>query len=169
MQTINAAYIRTFKPCSSGIDNFEEHYPCFEGTIVDILSLDKVPYNDKVWLACKVVPLKQLQMWSVLCAESVLPNFEKEFPNDNRVRECLETVKKVINRELPLESAARSAEAAESAARSAAWSAVLSARSAAWSAVWSARSAARSAESAEAAELEKEQEDKNIMILISLL
>lgn len=120
MQLINSEYIRTLNPCEEGIENFETQYPNFEGTIVDILKLDNVPFDDKVWLATKVVDLKTLQLWSVECAESVLHIYEKEFPNDKRVRECLEVTRKVINGELPVEDAENvDWSAAESAAESA--------------------------------------------------
>jgi hypothetical protein len=184
MKSITAKYIRTFRPCSSRIESFERTHTKFNGTMTEFLSLDNLPYSDKIWVACKVVPYKTLQIWSVLCAESVLPNYEKQFPNDNTLREVFITVRKVLAGELTT-GAARSAESAawsaawsaESAAESAAWSAAWSAaESAAWSAAWSAASAAESAESAarsaarSAAEsYEKEQEDLNITILITLL
>ena len=132
------------------MDNFDKLYPNYNAKLSDLLSLDDIPYSDKAWLASRVAPLKTLQQWSVECAEYALENFEKKFPNDNRVRDCIEVTKKVINGELE-ESAAWSARsaawsaaesAAESAAKSAAESAAWSARSAAWSA---AESAARSA------------------------
>jgi hypothetical protein len=142
---ITATYIRTFKPCLNRIESFERTHPKFNGTMTEFLSLDDLPYSDKIWVACKVVPYKTLQMWSVLCAESVLPNYEKQFPNDNTLKEVFVTIKKVINGELPISAAASAAESA-------------------WSAAWSAESVARSAASAE-----KEQEDLNITILITLL
>ncbi len=135
------------------MDNFDKLYPNYNAKLSDLLSLDDIPYRDKAWLASRVAPLKTLQQWSVECAEYVLENFEKKFPNDNRVRDCIEVTKKVINGELE-ESVARSAaesavwsaaSAAQSAAESA-WSVARSAaESAVWSAVWSAASAAQSA------------------------
>ncbi len=96
-----------------------------------------------------------IRSFAVWCAWRVLPNYEKQFPTDKTVRECLQIVKKytkgrVTNQEL--DAAARSA---WSAARSAAWSAWSAARSAARSAAWSAEKA-ESAESAESAEKEKQ-------------
>jgi len=148
MKLINAKYIRTFNPCSERIESFERTHPKFNGTIIEFLSLQDLPYSDKIWVACKVVDYKILQMWSVLCAESVLPNYKKQFPHDNTLEEVFVTIKKVLSGELP-SSAARSAErsaarSAASAARSAEWSA----ESAARSAEWSAESAERGAESA---------------------
>ena len=82
---------------------------------------------------------------AIFAAELVLPNFEKQYPNDKRPREAIEAAKKVLknnckkNRDV-------AAEAAESAARSAAAESAWSAAWSAWSAAWSAaRSAAWSA------------------------
>ena len=116
---INSKFIRRLNPCEDGILDFENKHPDFNGKLSDLLALEDISYNNKIWLATKVAPLKTLQIWSVECAEFVLDNFEREFPNDTRVRDCLEVVKKVINGELG-KSAAWSA---ESAARSAAESA----------------------------------------------
>jgi hypothetical protein len=155
------------------MDNFDKLYPNYNAKLSDLLSLDDIPYSDKAWLAIRVAPLKTLQQWSVECAEYALENFEKKFPNDNKVRDCIEVTKKVINGELEesavsaAQSAAESAVsaaqlAAESTAESTAWWA---AESAAWWAAESTVSAARSA--AESAE--KEQQDINLSILIALL
>jgi hypothetical protein len=103
------------------MDNFDKLYPNYNAKLSDLLSLDDISYDDKVWLATRVAPLKTLQQWSIECAEYVLENFEKKFPSDSRVRDCIQVTKKVINGELE-KSAARSAarSAAESAAESAA-------------------------------------------------
>ena len=71
---------------------------------------------------------------AIFAAELVLPNFEKQYPNDKRPREAIEAAKKVLknNCKKNRDVAARSA-AAESA-WSAAWSAAESAESAAMSA-----------------------------------
>ena len=122
MKIYNSLEIRKLKPCESGIVNFETHYPEYEGTVLDILLLDNIPHSDKTWLASKTLQAKTLQMWSVKCSESVLSNFEKVYPNDTRLKDCLEVVKKVIKGEL------------SASAASAAWSAAWSAESAAWSA-----------------------------------
>lgn len=182
---VNHEIILSFNPCKSSYDNFKNKYPNFNGTLEKLLMLEDIPYDDKIWLACKMLNEKTLQQWSVECSYMVLDNFERLFPEDKRVRDCLETVTKVINGELDrsaADSAARSAWSAWSAADSAAWSAVKSATdSAAWSAAksaaesaaWSAtksaaKSASKSTESAWSA-AENVQEDLNLSILIALV
>ena len=78
---------------------------------------------------------------AIFVAELVLPNFEKEFPDDKRPREAIEAAKKVL-----LDDSEKNRSATESAAESAAgsaWSAESAAESAAWSAARSAESAAK--------------------------
>ena len=127
-----------------------------------------------LWLAGRSnIDSKLLVQVAVECAELSLPNYEKQYPNDNRIRDCINTVKRWIKGEASLEdvstawSAAESAaESAESAARSAAESAAESAaRSAAWSAESAARSAAWSAESAAWSAAVSAAEKKNLEII----
>jgi hypothetical protein len=194
MQLINAEYIRTFNPCKEGIEEFETKYPKFNNTLAEFLKLEEISWLNKIWLATKVANIKTLQQWSVECAESVLHIYETAFPNDKRVRDCIEVTKKVIIGELPLESVDLAVSSARyAAAESVPWSAKAAAESAVYaarlvsiaavSATWTpARSAARSAESVAwstiestassavwAAESEKEQQDLNLSILIALL
>lgn len=198
MLIINAEYIRKFDPCEPGIENFEKHYPKFEGKLSELLALEKIPYGDKIWLACRVTPDTIIKQWSIKCAELVLENYEKSYPNDSRIRDCLEVAKRYLQGLATFDelSAARSAawsaarnaagnaagnaswsaESASWSAESAAWSATESAARSAGSAVRSARSAVRSAESATwnaawnaRSAAEKEQEDLNMSLLIALL
>ncbi len=187
--------IKSLNPCEEGIDNFESKYPNFKGTLETILCLNDISYSDKIWLATRVLDKMTLVQWSLDCATFVVDNFNREFPDDNRVNDCLDVVQKYINGEVSesaVVSAARSvARSALSAARSAAKSAEWSARSAAWSkwsaaesaaesaalaiqsvrsATWSAAlSAARSAARSAAWSGEKEQEDLNLSLLIALV
>ena len=99
-----------------------------------------------LWLAGRSnIDSKLLVQVAVECAELSLPNYEKQYPNDNRIRDCINTVKRWIKGEASLEDVSTAWSAAESAAESTAWSAESAARSAAWSAESAAESAARSA------------------------
>ena len=154
--------IKSLNPCKTGIDSFESKYPNYKGTLVDILSMEDVGYSDKIWLATKILDKMTLVQWSLDCALMVADNFNKEFPNDNRVNECLKAVKRYVDGEIT-ESVRSAAESAWSAARSAAESARSAALSAAQSAAWSA------AESARLAALSSEQEYINLSLLIALV
>jgi hypothetical protein len=138
--------------------------------------LDNMGIRDAIW-GLRAVQDKDTdrverdaRLFACDCAESVLNNFESKYPQDGRVRECINVSRLFARGETNDE--ARSA--AWSAARSAAWSAGDSAAdSAAWSAAWSAAdsaadSAARSAadsaadsaarSAADSAEREKQSE-----------
>ena len=168
MKLINLEYLKSLKPCEDSLNNAIKYYSKFEGDILDVLYLDNISSEDKIWIASKVLPDNILHRFSIECAYSTLNNFEKEFPNDSRPRKAIEAKQAWLNNEISDEelrearlaasrsaiSASRSAlfsahSAAHSAARSAAYSAAYSAHSepnsAANSAEYSARSAARSA------------------------
>jgi len=98
------------------------------------------------------IPIEVIKRFALFCAKDCLINYEKEYPNDKRVSDCIKATEDYLDGKITLDEL--------SAARSAAWSAwsawsaesaARSARSAAWSAAWSAESAARSARSAESA------------------
>ena len=58
----------------------------------------KLPINDFCWwftTKCELTN-NQLQEFAVFCAKLVLPIFEKKFPNDNRVRECIEYTERFL-------------------------------------------------------------------------
>ena len=140
MKKITIDLIKKYRPCKDGIKNFENKYSKYNDTLENLLMLEDISYSDKVWLATKVLDKMTLVQWSLDCALMVVDNFNKEFPDDNRINETLEVIKQYINGEVD-ESAARSAwSAARSAARAAAWSAVGAAEAA--RAAWSAARAA---------------------------
>ena len=72
------------------------------------------------------------RLFAVWCAKQVLKNYEKQCPNDNRVRECIEVSERYAYGKATLKEL--------QAVRSAVWSAL----SAAWSAVRSASESAAS-------------------------
>lgn len=97
-----------------------------------------IEYADKV-VVCKARLIRQLDTWNdrtarlFACdvAEHVLHLHETKYPNDLRVRNCIEIARKVANGDLPISKL--------DAAVGAAWTAV---RAAAWDAAWAAAGAA---------------------------
>ena len=67
-------------------------------------------------------PRQQIVLVACDCVELVLPIFEKKYPDDKRVRECLETTRKWANGEATIEDV-RKARAAACAACAAAYTA----------------------------------------------
>jgi hypothetical protein len=120
-------------------------------------------YGDKI-AGAKMRLIREMPGWNeknqrlAACdiAESVLKNWENEYPKDKRPREAIETARRFANGKATDNELAAAESAAWSVARSArsaelaAWSAELAelAESAAWSVAWSARSAWSAARSA---------------------
>jgi len=78
------------------------------------------------------------------CAERVLPIFEKEYPDDNRPRILIETLRRFANKEATQEELARAARAARES-RAAAWDAREAANAAVWATTGDARAVAMAA------------------------
>jgi hypothetical protein len=141
-----------------------------------VAECEAVPVDDRIWLGTKLMDDTQRRLFAVSCARYALSrqsnpdlrsvsacDIAERFAVGDATQQELKSAESAAwSAAWSVESAARSAESAESAAAwfaarsawSAAWSvefAARSAESAAWSAAWSAESAARSAESAESA------------------
>ena len=142
------------KMCEAGFHCSVEPYDAFsfvQGEIlaeVEVRGKSLVEENKEVWSEMRVVKAyrwtkKDSLKLAIYCAELVLENFERKFPNDKRPREAIEAAKKVL-----LEDTAKNRAAARVAARSAELAAdsAGSAKSAAWSAELAAESVAESAE-----------------------
>ena len=59
------------------------------------------------------------QSVAIFCAEESLPYFEKQHPNDSRVRDCIEAAKKYISREIGYDELIKCRSAARAAAEAA--------------------------------------------------
>ena len=143
-------FVGKLKMCEGGFHCSVEPYDAFSYVQGEILAEVEVggehlEKSDKqVWEKMRIIRAWKWQKrnsieLAIFCAELVLPNFEREHPDDKRPRLAIEAAKKVL-----FKDTARNRKAAGSAAWSAAWRA-------AWSAARSAGSAARSAGSAESA------------------
>jgi len=171
--------VKELNPCSDRFNNFTKEYPSYSGTLREFLKLDKITYDDKVWVFTRLLDKDTLVKWSIKCAESVKYIYDNEM-KDGKLDYVFNTLNNIENfnnmskSEIDAaRSAARSAESAVESAAGSARSAAWSARSAVESAAWSARSAAWSAESArsavESAADEKQQEQLNLDLLVQVL
>ena len=118
---INTDIIRDLKPCQQRLDNFLEHYPNFNGDINKFLNLKKITYFDKLWVIFRVLPKKDVIKLAGLFAQHVLHIYEKKYPNDNRVRNCVNTVLNPKSTKIELNNAADAAADAVRYAADAAW------------------------------------------------
>ena len=87
-QSINVAYLKGLNPCQARLDEFLKNYPEFTGSYSEFLDLDKVTYDDKIWVSKQFLTMNQLVHFSILCAQSVQPIFETKYPEDK----CLQNL-----------------------------------------------------------------------------
>jgi hypothetical protein len=90
---LNTEMITKLNPCASRFDNFKQHNPEFDSTMVEFLKLDNITYYDKIWVATKLLTKNQLVNWSILCAESVKHIYESKYPNDKSLSELFDYLK----------------------------------------------------------------------------
>jgi hypothetical protein len=132
--------------------------------------------DDAIWAlrATTECSKKVYQQIALFCAESSLSIYEKKYPDDKRVRECIEATKKYIAGEIKIDELIkfkRAASAASYAAASyAAASSASSAVAAAYGAYGAASAAASSAvDAAYGADAKKEFKKKLEIKLLELL
>ena len=92
---INREILKNFNPCLDRYKNYLENYPNFDGSFDEFLDLNNITYNDKIWVAQRVLNKNQLIRFALLCAESVLHIFEEKYPEDKRPRDCIEYLMKI--------------------------------------------------------------------------
>ena len=101
------------------------------------------------WTICRVFNRKQKIRYAIYAAEQVIDLYEKEYPDDKRPRNAIESAKAVLKSDTAVTRAATRAAAGDArAAAEAAWAAAEAAWAAAWDAgdaAWAARLAAGAA------------------------
>ena len=169
------------------LNKIQAHDPCADGWAKLLAFLGKTEADDEelslltilesnglddaLWALRAVESYdREIRLFACDCAERVMPIYEKECPDDSRVRDCIETARRfaeggATDGELRAawDAAADAAWDAARAARAAAWAARDAARAAAWAAAraaaWAARDAARAARAA-ARDDEREAQEK---------
>lgn len=178
MQQINKDVLKALGPCANSYKNFLQHYSEFNGTLVEFLNLSEITYDDKIWVAQRLITKNQAVRWAIYTSESVLPLWQARYPEDGRVEACHLATRAYV--ESPTESnlsilqearqRARSAYAANAAAYAA--NAAAYATYATYAAAYAtyAANAAASAAYATADAYDdaarKTQQEKNIQLLI---
>ena len=172
---INTAKIKAMEPCSSRFDNYLEHYESFEGTPREFVKLDKITYDDKVWVLTRIATKEQLVQWGARCAQSVLHSFESRYPNDKRPRIAVEAaLAGTCTEEVRRGAYAAAADAAyyaaaHAAAHAAARAAVYAAYYAADADAADAAAAAASAADAAACAARLDQQKLNLRLLVNIM
>ena len=87
---VSVEIIKKMSPCQDRFEgNFLLHYPNYDSSLENFLSLDKISYNDKIWVCKKLLNRNQLTHFGILSAQSVLSIYENKFPNDTRISDLL--------------------------------------------------------------------------------
>jgi hypothetical protein len=133
------------------LNKIKEHSPCEEGWEKLLNHLNKTQSDDEpldlrtilesngvddtIWAFRAVEGKdKEIRLFAADCAESVLPIYEKNYPDDKRPRLAIQAARDYANGLIPMEEL----DAARAAAWAAAWGADSAADSAAWDAAWAA-------------------------------
>ena len=183
MKKITLEDIKKLDPCTSGYENLVKYYPDFNMTMVEFLELEHIPNNDKEWLIRKMVDGNILKWWSLECAKSVAHIYNKKYPNDNMVNDCLKANKDFLLGSISLDellikrrAAYDAVGASDAYAADAAYSAYASSDAAyastsdaAYDAAYAASDAYATYSSDAAYAAKKEQWNINFMLLICIL
>ena len=112
-------YISKNKGCYT--DSAVEKIPFNKNKEVSLKELfDYLPIRDFNWWLCKKCELtdEQLQVFAVENARYVLPIYEKQYPNDSTVRECVEYTSDFIDGEGDIDTLIKKRAAANAVATS---------------------------------------------------
>ena len=141
MKTYTLADIRALSPCYDPADKVSEDWT---GTVADILRLENVEAQDRIWVATNLLDGRTNRLFAVWCAREALKLIAN--PDPRSVAAC-DTAERFANGEATVAELSAASEAAW-AARAAAWAARAAAE-AAWAA-WAASAAAWAASEAAA-------------------
>jgi len=92
---VNKEFLKSLKPCADRYENYLRHHANFDGSLNDFLDLPSVSYEDKVWVAEKILTQNQAVSWCILCAESVLSIFESKHPDNQSLSKCINFLKSI--------------------------------------------------------------------------
>jgi len=175
MITTTLNKIRKHSPCEDGWVKLNKFLGSDYGKDASVKFsqiLESNGLDDALWCLRSICPEheKEVRLFAVDCAERVLPIYEKKYPNDSRVRDCIEATKKYLNDEITLEelrvfrvAAYAAAYAADADAYAAADAAAVAAENDAAYAAYAAAVAAAADAAAYARKKEREAQAKMLI------
>jgi hypothetical protein len=137
---ITKRLLRKLGACEDAYDAFCEHQPLSDPIKVIDKAMELGRFDWANWLVVRLLDKQQRVKYAILCAEEVLPIFEKEYPDDDRPRKAIEAARAWLKN--PSSENARVAAAARAAANAAS---AADAADAAYAAAYAAADAAASA------------------------
>jgi hypothetical protein len=65
---LNKKIIKSLKPCADRYENFLKYYSDFDGQLEEFLDLENITYQDKIWLAVRLMPRFLVEVFAIDCA-----------------------------------------------------------------------------------------------------
>jgi hypothetical protein len=93
---INKEYIKKFNPCDNRFYNYVDSYQDQDFSIIEFLRLDKITYDDKIWVWKRLATINEAALFGLKCVESILYIYEEKYPTDNRPRLALKSIKRYM-------------------------------------------------------------------------
>jgi hypothetical protein len=94
---INVETIKKINMPDKSFQNFIDNYKDFDGTLEDYLKLNKISYNDKIFVFSELAKEKHKMKFVLSCGIFVLPLFERKYPNDTKHFIALEKLAQCIS------------------------------------------------------------------------
>jgi hypothetical protein len=138
MKVLTIQTIRSYRPCYDPSKHLSEDWT---GTVLDIVMLDKIPWEDRLWVVMRsdLLSDKLMRLFAVWCARQV-----QHLMTDARSLNALDVAEKFANGLVGYEELNSACDAARAAA-AAAWAAWADAAADAARAAWAAARAADAA------------------------
>jgi len=65
---VNKEIIKSLKPCADRYENYLKYYSDFDGQLEEFLDLENITYQDKIWLAVRLMPIFLVEVFAIDCA-----------------------------------------------------------------------------------------------------
>jgi hypothetical protein len=88
--------LKEMNPCENGLKWYEQNIKTEDEREVLIQLNNYNPYWSR-WLMVRLLDDNQRRKLAIFSAKLALPIFEKKYPEDKRVRECIEAAEKIAN------------------------------------------------------------------------
>ena len=155
LSEITVNQIHRWGPCSAGAgepysrENLKRMFGGKSITPLAVCNLD-IPAEDRLWVLIRseIFTNNELRLLGADFAESVLPIFEKAYPNDTRPKDLIEGIRLFVRGEISAQDLAVLRDAARVASRVASGAAAWASGAAAWAAAWASGAAAWAAKDA---------------------
>jgi hypothetical protein len=64
---VNKEIIKSLRPCADRYENYLKYYSDFDGQFEEFLDLENITYQDKIWLAVRLMPRFLVEVFAIDC------------------------------------------------------------------------------------------------------